>query len=264
MYLLKLNCTSVFLWLCHSAVVFWPDLLQYLTAPNRGNGLDLESYSWTQTLLEVTVNVPVPKGTKGRFVVCDIKKNHLKVGLKGQPPIIDVSMHVPSWYAKVFLCMWFYCNILWLASIFHLALSGGALPDREAWWLLLEHRYVSYAHRWNHSCFVLFMYSCVCQCILLNAHHLTLWFPKIVCVSSLLKFIFIIICFWWDLYLFTKCVLQRIRVLSPYSWPSITRWNGGSMWLRGSPKLTLRRLSLRTVSYLTSTQKPDRRLRRWW
>ncbi|KAK8599903.1 hypothetical protein V6N13_060290 [Hibiscus sabdariffa] len=60
-----------------------------LKVPNKGNGLDLEKYSWTQTLQEVTVNVPVPTGTKSRFVVCEIKKNHLKVGLKGQPPIID-------------------------------------------------------------------------------------------------------------------------------------------------------------------------------
>ncbi|GMI71611.1 BOBBER1 [Hibiscus trionum] len=58
-------------------------------APNKGNGLDLEKYSWTQTLQEVTVNVPVPSGTKSRFVVCEIKKNYFKVGLKGQPPIID-------------------------------------------------------------------------------------------------------------------------------------------------------------------------------
>ncbi|KAL4297700.1 hypothetical protein GQ457_12G006800 [Hibiscus cannabinus] len=60
-----------------------------LKVPNKGNGLDLEKYSWTQTLQEVTVNVPVPSGTKSRFVVCEIKKNHLKVGFKGQPPIID-------------------------------------------------------------------------------------------------------------------------------------------------------------------------------
>ncbi|GMI99667.1 BOBBER1 [Hibiscus trionum] len=57
--------------------------------PNKGNGLDLENYSWTQTLQEVTVNVPVPSGTRSKFVVCEIKKNHLKVGLKGQPPVID-------------------------------------------------------------------------------------------------------------------------------------------------------------------------------
>lgn len=58
--------------------------------PNKGNGLDMDNYSWTQSLQEVNVNVPVPKGTKSRFVVCEIKKNRLKVGLKGQPPVIDV------------------------------------------------------------------------------------------------------------------------------------------------------------------------------
>lgn len=72
------------------------DPLQLLAAPNSGNGLDLENYSWSQILQAVIVDVPVPKGTEGRFVVCDIKKNHLKVGLKGQPPIIEVSLHVPT------------------------------------------------------------------------------------------------------------------------------------------------------------------------
>lgn len=57
--------------------------------PNKGNGLDLENYAWTQSLHEVTVNVPVPSGTRSKLVACEIKKNHLKVGLKGQPPIID-------------------------------------------------------------------------------------------------------------------------------------------------------------------------------
>ncbi|CAH8317875.1 unnamed protein product [Eruca vesicaria subsp. sativa] len=57
--------------------------------PNKGNGLDFEKYSWTQNLQEVTVTVPVPSGTKSRSVTCEIKKNRLKVGLKGQEPIID-------------------------------------------------------------------------------------------------------------------------------------------------------------------------------
>ncbi|XP_045792717.1 protein BOBBER 1-like [Trifolium pratense] len=64
-----------------------------LAAPNKGNGMDLEKYSWTQTLQELNVNVPVPHGTKSRFLTCEIKKNHLTVGLKGQPPIIDGELY---------------------------------------------------------------------------------------------------------------------------------------------------------------------------
>lgn len=71
--------------------------------PNAGNGLDMEKYSWTQQLPEVNVNVPVPEGTKSRFVVCEIKKDRLKVGLKGQPPIIDGELHKP---VKVDDCFW--------------------------------------------------------------------------------------------------------------------------------------------------------------
>ena len=67
-------------------------------APNKGNGYDLENYSWVQTLQEVTVNVPVPSGTKARSVVCEIKKNRLKLGLKGQDPIIDCVSY------KLFKC----------------------------------------------------------------------------------------------------------------------------------------------------------------
>ncbi|KAJ8536878.1 hypothetical protein K7X08_035279 [Anisodus acutangulus] len=72
-------------------------------APNKGNGFDLENYSWVQSLQEVNVNIPVPHGTKSRFIVCDISRNRLKVGLKGQPPIIDGELYRP---VKVDDCFW--------------------------------------------------------------------------------------------------------------------------------------------------------------
>ncbi|KAK7818688.1 protein bobber 1 [Quercus suber] len=71
--------------------------------PNKENGLDMENYSWGQSLQEVTVNVPVPQGTKSSLLLCDIKTNSLKVGLKGQPPIIDGELFKP---VKVDDCIW--------------------------------------------------------------------------------------------------------------------------------------------------------------
>ncbi len=47
--------------------------------PNIGNGHDHETYSWTQTLADVSLNVPVPPGTKGRGCDVTITKNRLKV-----------------------------------------------------------------------------------------------------------------------------------------------------------------------------------------
>ncbi|XP_037410336.1 protein BOBBER 1-like [Triticum dicoccoides] len=52
---------------------------------------------------EVKLSVPVPRGTKARSVVCEIKKDHLNVGFKGQPPIIDGELHKP---VKVEDCFW--------------------------------------------------------------------------------------------------------------------------------------------------------------
>jgi len=36
----------------------------------------------------VTLAIPVPVGIKARFVACNIKGKHIKIGLKG-PPIMD-------------------------------------------------------------------------------------------------------------------------------------------------------------------------------
>ncbi|KAL5698668.1 transcriptional coactivator [Ranunculus cassubicifolius] len=71
--------------------------------PNKGNGLDFEKYSWTQTQHEATVIVPVPQGTKSRSVVCEVKRNHIKIGLKGQDPVVDGELFDA---VKVEDCFW--------------------------------------------------------------------------------------------------------------------------------------------------------------
>lgn len=57
--------------------------------PNAGNGLDLEKYTWSQSLSDCTVIVSVTKGTKSKFVEVDIKRDYLKVGLKGEEPVLQ-------------------------------------------------------------------------------------------------------------------------------------------------------------------------------
>ena len=47
-------------------------------------------YKWTQTLEEADVNVPIPGNLKSRDLVVELKKQHLKVQVKGQEAIIDV------------------------------------------------------------------------------------------------------------------------------------------------------------------------------
>ncbi|KAG9044125.1 hypothetical protein FS837_008739 [Tulasnella sp. UAMH 9824] len=46
-------------------------------------------YRWRQELGEVDIYVPVPKGTRGKDLVVNIKKNKLSVGLKGKEPIME-------------------------------------------------------------------------------------------------------------------------------------------------------------------------------
>jgi hypothetical protein len=66
-------------------------LLRLFPEPNAGRGADLGPYSWSQTLQEVAVSVPVGQGLKAKQLDVIIKRQHLTVGVKGQPPVIDVS-----------------------------------------------------------------------------------------------------------------------------------------------------------------------------
>ena len=52
------------------------------------NHLEALPYSWKQTLEEVDIVVPVPKGTRARDLVVVIAKMKLNVGFKGKDPIM--------------------------------------------------------------------------------------------------------------------------------------------------------------------------------
>lgn len=73
--------------------------------PNAGNGADYAHYSWTQTLQDVDLSVPLGADfpVKGKDVLVRIDKQHLTIGLRGRPPIIDGPLRAP---VKVDDCMW--------------------------------------------------------------------------------------------------------------------------------------------------------------
>ncbi|VVC38629.1 Hypothetical protein CINCED_3A021655 [Cinara cedri] len=59
--------------------------------PNAGNGCDLPNYRWTQTLSDIELKIPSKAAFKlrPRDVIVNLKKKHICVGIKGQPPILD-------------------------------------------------------------------------------------------------------------------------------------------------------------------------------
>jgi hypothetical protein len=60
-------------------------------------------YTWEQTLEDVTVSLIVAAGTPGKMVNCQIKKDHLTLGVKGETPVIDGQL---SELVKPADCSW--------------------------------------------------------------------------------------------------------------------------------------------------------------
>jgi len=81
--------------------------------PNDRNGADLEKYNWGQTLQEVELRVPLGGAYKAKDLVVTIEKKHLKVGIKGQPLIIDgdfpkeVKLEESTWVLEDKKCVLF-------------------------------------------------------------------------------------------------------------------------------------------------------------
>lgn len=61
--------------------------------PNSGNGGDLDHYRWTQTLEEITMFVKLPDNVTSKQLDIQMKASTLKIGVKGQTPIIDGPLH---------------------------------------------------------------------------------------------------------------------------------------------------------------------------
>jgi len=71
--------------------------------PPPGNGGKTDKYMWTQTLSALEVYVDVKPGVKAKQIVCDIGGETLKVGVKGEPLILEGKMHSK---VKPDDCMW--------------------------------------------------------------------------------------------------------------------------------------------------------------
>ena len=53
------------------------------------NGDSTEKYNWSQTVFDVTVQIKLPEGTKANQLDVKIQPKSLRVGLKGQEPMVQ-------------------------------------------------------------------------------------------------------------------------------------------------------------------------------
>ncbi|KAH9254577.1 hypothetical protein BASA81_007334 [Batrachochytrium salamandrivorans] len=56
--------------------------------PNTGNGADLPTYKWTQTLKEAEISIPVPATITSKHVQFEVKTQFLSVGIKKSEPFL--------------------------------------------------------------------------------------------------------------------------------------------------------------------------------
>lgn len=67
------------------------------------NGGEMKNYKWSQSITDVDVQVPVPKGTTAKNVRVDIRSDYLKVEL--QKPTKQVYCMCGSWVQCIRNCL---------------------------------------------------------------------------------------------------------------------------------------------------------------
>jgi len=50
-------------------------------------------YTWTQTIKDLDLTIPISATLRGRDLDVKLTKNHLRVAIRGQNPIIDADLH---------------------------------------------------------------------------------------------------------------------------------------------------------------------------
>jgi len=50
-------------------------------------------YEWDQQLEEVNIYIPLPESLPTKLLYCTIKPKHLELGVKGNPPYLNVRVH---------------------------------------------------------------------------------------------------------------------------------------------------------------------------
>lgn len=77
-------------------------------------------FEWDQTLDEVNIYINLPPNVHPKQFYCKIQSKHVEVGIKGNPPYLNVSIAI---YFIVSLIVFFSCNVTHLIRY----VSGGKL-----------------------------------------------------------------------------------------------------------------------------------------
>lgn len=93
--MLRVNCRCLQLQRARGVVATQPDqfMCAEALAPSQRHAYTHNGrliYEWDQTLTEVNLYIQVPAGVRAKNLAIDIKAAHLNVGIKGNPPYLDV------------------------------------------------------------------------------------------------------------------------------------------------------------------------------